>query len=172
MHRPLKSLSLFTVTLLLAVASPFDLTGTTSGLSSVLAQTPTTQDRKAEAERLLTLGIEQINVNELQAALAPLQQALAIYREIHNRQGEGQTLKNLGKVVDYQQKVLAIAWELKEPSTEASSLAYLGDASASLNDNHRAIEFAQQALTLARETKNSWAEAVALDTLTIGHLSF
>ena len=56
------------------------------GEKVVLAQTP--DARKAEANRLLQQGIEQAKTSQFQAALQSWQQALTIYREIKDRQGE------------------------------------------------------------------------------------
>jgi CHAT domain-containing protein len=141
MHQPLKSLSLLAATLLLSLASPVYLKGTSLKISEVPAQAQTTQNRKAEADRLLQQGLQQQSASQLEAAIQSLQQALTIYKEVQNRQGEG------------------------------LALAFLGDTYAVMNENQKAIEFAQQALTLARETKNSGAEAIALDTLTRAYSS-
>ena len=52
----------------------------------VLAQTPST--RKAEADRLFLQGIRQYETDQIKAASQSFQQALIIYREIKDRQGE------------------------------------------------------------------------------------
>jgi len=123
MHRSFKSKTLVTASLLLSLISPLPLPGTTSGTSSALAQAPTTQDRKTQADRLLDEGLKQLNASQFQAALQSLQQALTIYQEIQDRSGEGQALKNLGntyyalkdytKAIEYQQQALAIAKRVK-----------------------------------------------------------
>jgi hypothetical protein len=59
----------------------------------VLAQTVNT--RKTEADRLLKQGNAQVE-KEFTLALKSLKQALKIYRELEDRQGEGQTSKVLG----------------------------------------------------------------------------
>jgi photosystem II stability/assembly factor-like uncharacterized protein len=61
--------------------------------SRVLAQT--NNDRKAEAEKVMQRGREQLQSSQFTAALQSWQQALLIYREIKDRQGEGKTLVNL-----------------------------------------------------------------------------
>jgi len=55
-------------------------------VSSVAAQT--SQDRKAEADRLLQQGIQQYQRNEYQAALDSWEQALLLYRAMQDRNGE------------------------------------------------------------------------------------
>ncbi|WP_306415016.1 MULTISPECIES: tetratricopeptide repeat protein [unclassified Calothrix] len=104
--------------LVIATASTpitFSLCGTPGELR-VLAQTP--QARQAEADRLLKQGIQQAQTSQFEAALRSWQQALIIYREIKDRQGEGAALGNLGlayyflgdypKAIEYQQQRLAI----------------------------------------------------------------
>jgi CHAT domain-containing protein/lipopolysaccharide biosynthesis regulator YciM len=141
MHQPVKSLSLITVTVLLSLVSPISLKVTSLKISEVPVQAQTTQNRKAEADRLLQQGLQQQSASQMEAAIQSLQQALIIYKELQDRQGEG------------------------------LALAFLGDTYAVMNENQKAIEFAQQALTLARETKNSGTEAVALDSLTRAYSS-
>jgi tetratricopeptide (TPR) repeat protein len=76
-------------------------------------------ERKAEADRLLNQGAQQYQVSQFEAALQSWQQALQIYREIKDRQGEGNALDNLG------------------------------DAYKNLNDYAKAIEFYKQSLEIA-----------------------
>ena len=57
-------------------------------------------DRKAEADRLLQQGIQQYQISQFWEALQSWEQALAIYREIGDRTGEGAALGNLGIVYD------------------------------------------------------------------------
>jgi len=82
--------------------------------SQALAQTQA--QRKAEANRLLKQGIQQYQISQFQAALQSWQEALIIYREIKDRQGEGWVLGNLGiayrnlgdyaKAIEYAQQVV------------------------------------------------------------------
>lgn len=51
---------------------------------------------QAEANRLNNQGAQQFGVSQFQTALQSWQQALAIYVEIGDRQGEGNVLGNLG----------------------------------------------------------------------------
>ncbi len=80
--------------------------------------------RSVEADRLLRQGIQQHQTGQFPAALNSWQQALQIYRALKNRQREGGALGNLG-------------------------LAYY-----SLGNHAKAIEYSQQLLTIARETKD------------------
>jgi CHAT domain-containing protein len=101
-----------------------------------LAQTPDT--RKVEADRLLQQATEQYQTSQFEAAKQSWQQALTIYREIKNRQGEGVALGNLGgayfalgdftRAIEYQQQDLAIAREIKYRQSEGVALNNLGSA--------------------------------------------
>ncbi len=104
--------------------------------SRVLAQT--VDEREAQADKLLNQGYEQFNISQYETALQSWQQALIIYREIKNRQGEGWALGNIGlayrylgdyaKAIDYSEQSLAIAREIKDRSSESSALNNLGFA--------------------------------------------
>jgi tetratricopeptide (TPR) repeat protein len=59
-------------------------------------QAQTTQDRKAEADRLLQQGNQQFQISQFESAFQSWQQVLTIYREIKDRLGEGNSLGNLG----------------------------------------------------------------------------
>src|SRR6476661_1984601 len=138
--------------------------------SQALAQTQA--QRKAEAERLFDKGLEQLQTSQFQAALQSWQQALIIYREIKDRQGEGWDLGNLGiaymnlgeytKAVEYAQQDLAIEREIKDREGEGVALGILGNAYRHLGDYAKAIEYAQQQLAIAREIKDRHSEGAAL----------
>ncbi|MBD2354936.1 tetratricopeptide repeat protein [Tolypothrix sp. FACHB-123] len=165
--------------LVIATASTpitFNLWGTPGELR-VLAQTP--QARKAEADRLFKQGIQQFDTSQFEAALRSWQQALIIYREIKDRQGEGAALGNLGgayyylgdypKAIDYQQQRLAIAREIKDRLGEGTALGNLGLAYYSLGDYPKAIDYHQQHLAIAREIKDRLGEGLSLGNLGIAY---
>ncbi|MEG4329803.1 tetratricopeptide repeat protein, partial [Microcoleus sp. herbarium5] len=141
--------------------------------SQALAQTQA--ERKAEADRLLDQGIQQLVTSQFQAALQSWQQALIIYREIKDRQGEGKALGNQGfaydslgdyaKAIEYAQQYLAIAREIKDRQSEGAALGSLGNAYYSLGDYAKAIEYEQQSLAIAREIKDRPSEEIALGNL-------
>ncbi|MFM7599631.1 MAG: hypothetical protein ACKO7R_00275 [Pseudanabaena sp.] len=54
-------------------------------VTSESVQAQTTQDRKAEADRLFNQGNQQYQISQFEAAFQSWQQALTIYREIKNR---------------------------------------------------------------------------------------
>jgi CHAT domain-containing protein/tetratricopeptide (TPR) repeat protein len=145
--------------------------------SPALAQTQA--QRKAEADRLFDQGIQQAQISQFQAALQSWQQALIIYREIKDRQGEGRTLGNQGmayfflgdyaKAIEYAQQQLAIAREIKDRHSEGAALGNLGIAYRNLGDYAKAIEYQQQHLAIAREIKNRQTEGAALGNLGIAY---
>ncbi|HEY9607426.1 MAG TPA: tetratricopeptide repeat protein [Allocoleopsis sp.] len=104
--------------------------------SQVLAKTP--DARKAEADRLLQQGMHQYDTNQFEPALQSFQQALAIYWEISDRQGQanafyllGNAYLNQGKkqeaIKSYQQS-LAIYRGISNYQGEANVLHNMGYA--------------------------------------------
>ncbi|MGB7891042.1 MAG: CHAT domain-containing tetratricopeptide repeat protein [Microcoleus sp.] len=147
--------------------------------SQALAQTQA--QRKAEADRLLDQGLQQYEISQFQAALQSWQQALIIYREIKDRQKEGNALACLGiaydnfgdyaKAIEYTQQVLAIAREIKDRQIEGGALGSLGIAYRKLGDYAKAIEYTQQWLAIAREFKDRQSEGNVLGNLGLAYLS-
>ena len=147
--------------------------------SQILAQSRV--ERQAKVDRLLQQGIEQFQTSQITAALQSWQQALQIAQEIKDRNGEGQSLGNLGlayhslgdypKAIDYHQQSLAIAREIKNRNGEGKSLGNLGLAYHLLGDYPKAIDYQQKFLTIARETKDRNGEANALGNLGIAYYS-
>ena len=145
----------------------------------VLAQTA--DARKAEADRLLQQGREQFRSNQFEAALQSWQQALIIYQQIKDRQGEGKALGNLGstyrtlgdyaKAIEYLQQSLAIAREIKDRLLEGKALGNLGVAYYSLGNYAKAIEYHQQSLAIAREIKDPQSEGQSLGNLGVAYYS-
>jgi CHAT domain-containing protein len=142
------------------------------GSSIALGQSSDNSSRKAEANRLLKQGIQQLKVSQFQAAFQSWQQALAIYKEIGDRKGEGNALGNLGlvyyllgnytKAIELQQQSLTIARGIRDRPGEGQSLGMLGDAYYSLGNYSKAFEFHQKALAIHKEIGNKSGEASSL----------
>ncbi|NEQ33129.1 MAG: tetratricopeptide repeat protein [Leptolyngbya sp. SIO4C5] len=66
------------------------------GAVPVMAQEASREERKAEADRLLQLGAQQHSTNQFQEAIRSWQEALEIYTEVDNINGEIASLRNLG----------------------------------------------------------------------------
>jgi CHAT domain-containing protein/uncharacterized protein HemY len=139
------------------------------------AQAPATQDRKAEADRLLEQGNQQSNHSQYQEALQSWQQALDIYQEIGDPNGEATSLNNLGnaysslgqylKAIEYYEQSLAIFQAIDNPKGKAYSLMGLGNAYNRLGQYPKAIEFYEQSLAIARKIDDRNGEAYSLNNL-------
>ncbi|MDZ7952499.1 CHAT domain-containing protein [Nostoc sp. DedQUE09] len=151
--------SLFTSPLLLTLIP--SLVQTSSYPLSTSVQAQTSQDKTAEADRFLQKGNQQFNISQYQAAIQSWQQALAIYRELKNRNGESNSLNNLGsaysslgqyaKAIEFYQQSLAISRDIGDRNGQAGSLNNLGLAYNHLGQYAKAIEFFQQYLAISRD---------------------
>jgi CHAT domain-containing protein len=145
--------------------------------AQLLAQTA--NPRKAQADKLQKQGIEQFKTSQFTAALQSWEQALKIYREIKDRQGEGVVLGNLGiaydalgdyrKAINYQQQSLAIDRERKDRLGESRSLGNLGLAYYSLGDYPQAIGYQQQRLKIALAIEDRLGEGQSLGNLGLAY---
>ena len=146
--------------------------------AQALDGTPSAQN--GEADRLLQQGDSQISAGEQDAALKSWQQALSIYKESHNRQGEEealarvamfyqkmffQTRRDVDKAIEYDQQVLALARELLDRDREVTALDLLITDYVALKKYDQALEYQQQRLALARQIHNYQLEARALENL-------
>ena len=139
-------------------------------IHQILAQTITEQ--KAEADQLLKKGIERlqenIDANQADATLKLFQKALSIYREIQDRRGEGQVLKNLGnfyylledysQALDYAQQTLTIAQKIEDLDLEARALNNQGLSYYSEENYPLAINSYQKGLGIAQKIANQELE--------------
>jgi len=150
------------------------------GLNPLAAVAQTSPEaRKEEADRLLELGIQQFRISQFREALASWQAALAIYREIGDRAGEGNALGNLGVAYDslgqYQQAIdlyeqhLTITREIGDRAGEGAALGNLGVAYDSLGQYQQTIDLYQQALTIFREIGDRAGEGAALGNLGVAY---
>ncbi|MEA5573480.1 CHAT domain-containing tetratricopeptide repeat protein [Calothrix sp. UHCC 0171] len=136
-------------------------------VSIPLAQV-THNSREAEAERLLKLGVKQLESSQLKASLESFQKALVIYREIKHPSGESAALGNLGaanialgnyqKGIEYEEQRLAIARKTEDRESEGKGLGNIGSAYMNLGNYTKAIDYLQQSLAIARETVDSQTE--------------
>jgi len=134
---------------------------------------------KAEAKQLLQQGIEQQENKQYETALQFCLQALKIYREIKDSQGEGQTLKNLGntyyvlgnysKTIEYQQQTLKVAREIHDGDLESRVLLTIGSVYHDWGQRAKGIDYHQQCLVIARELNNSEVEGKALSNLGVAY---
>ncbi|MBD2586377.1 tetratricopeptide repeat protein, partial [Planktothricoides raciborskii] len=143
--------------------------------NGVFAQTVT--ERKAEADRLLNQGRQQYTTSQYQAAIQSLETALNIFREIGDRNEEGNALIGLGNAYnslgqyqkaaeEFYQQSLTIKREIGDRNGEGIALNNLGNAYNSLGQYQKAAEeFYQQSLTIAREIGDRNGEGTAFNNL-------
>ena len=142
-------------------------------VEQVLAQTPA--DRKAEADRLYQQGDQQIQIGQPKAALQFFQQALVIYQQIGDRNGEALSLNYIAIVErargDYTQalnfynQALNIFRELGDRLNEGTALNNIGKVYEGLGQYPQALEFYQQALAIRRQVGDKSGEAFTLNDL-------
>jgi len=131
--------------------------------------------RGLEADRLLEQGNQQFNISLFREALLSWEQALTIYQEIGDRQGEANSLGNLGTAYNslgqyhraskFLEQSLEISLEIGDRLAQANSLGNLGIGYYSLGQYHKAIKFYQQYLEISREIGDRPVEAKSLGNL-------
>lgn len=139
----------------------------------VLAQTSVS--RKAQADRLYDEGNQQIQIGQYKAAQPFFQQALVIYREIGNRQGEALTVNYLAIVeraqgkyrqaLNYYNQALNIFRQLSDRTNEGTALNNIGKVYEGLGQYPQALEFYQQALAIRQQVSDRSGEAFTLTDL-------
>ncbi|NEO86482.1 MAG: tetratricopeptide repeat protein [Spirulina sp. SIO3F2] len=128
-----------------------------------------------EAYRLFEQGRQQYQTSQFNAASQSWQQALTLYRQIGNRQGESASLGSLGRVydalgqyqraIDLHEQALDIARDIGNRQGEAASLGNLGGAYDALGQYQRAIALYEQALDITRDIGDRQGEASSLVNL-------
>jgi len=141
----------------------------------------TTSDREIEAERILNQGYQLFQVSKYREAFATWEQALLIYREIKDHNGEGNSLGNLGntyfrlgqykKAIEYFQQSLEIFKQIGDRKGEGSSLIGLGNVYNALGQYKKAIEYHHQSLAIAKQIGNRKGEGSSLIGLGIAYNS-
>ena len=159
---------------ILGMVSPPDL-----ALMTVQAQT--TQDRKAEADRLFNQGNQLYRSRQFEAALQSWEQSSTIYRAIKDRRNEGNAVGSLGiayyflgkydKAIEFQLQHLAILREIKDQSVEENAIRNIGLTYQKFGKYDKAIEFHLQSLEIARQIKDRQREGMALTNLGIAYFS-
>ncbi|MFN6468685.1 MAG: CHAT domain-containing protein [Nostoc sp. SerVER01] len=134
-----------------------------------------TMSALSEADKLLNQGIQQYKRSLFREALQSWEQALKIYREIENNEGEANCLNNLGgayfslgeyqQAIEYHQQSLAIKREIGDRQGKANCLNNLGGAYFSLGEYQQAIDYYQQSLTIKREIGDRQGKANCLNNL-------
>ena len=165
---PVLNLKALTLAVVVGVLSPVVLMNVLN-IPQVLAQSQ--DERKAEANRLLRQGIQQVKAESFQEALQSFQQAFKIYQEIGDRNGEAKSIGNIGftyenlkqyqRAIEYYEQALVIWRELGDHEREAISLGSLGLVYSSLGQYQQAIEYYQQSLAIFQDIGDRNGEAIA-----------
>ena len=159
--------------LLCLLVLPFPIfDGSRLSFNSTSAVAQTTQDRKAEADRLLQHGFQQYQTGQYKASIESWKQALASYQDIRDRNREADTLTGLGaaygslsqynQAIIYHEQALVIFRQLKNRNNEAKALSNLGANYVSLSQNDKAIKYYEQALPIFHQVQDSNGEALTL----------
>jgi tetratricopeptide (TPR) repeat protein len=138
-------------------------------------------DPALNAGHLLSLGNCHYCLGDYRQAIDMYTQALAIFRDTSDRQGEGNALGGLGlcharrgdyqRAIDLHSQALAIFRDTGDRKGEGNVLSNLGNCHIRLGDYRQAIDLLTQALTIARDTGNRYMESVALGNLGTCHES-
>lgn len=140
------------------------------------------------AEQLLSQGVEQLDSNQVDAALQTFQQSLNNQKQSGNRFGEAAALHNLGITYYYQgqydqaiattQQAMQIFWRSYESPNSDRFAAQAGIA-ASLNnqsivylelgDYQKAIELCHGAIAIFRNMGDLTREAAALNNIGLAY---
>ena len=140
-----------------------------------IAQVEGKKQRRDEALRLYKLGTQQLNRSEYQEALKNFEQALVIFREIAELQGEGIILNNIGeiyrslgeypKALDYYQQSLAIDKQLSDKAGEGITLNNIGSVYVNLGEYPKALDYYQQALAIHKQIDNKAGVGTTLNNI-------
>jgi CHAT domain-containing protein/Tfp pilus assembly protein PilF len=144
-------------------------------VTSESIQAQTTQDRQAEADRLLERGNQLNKISQFREALQVFEKSLQIYREIKNLKGEGNALNNIGnaysslgkyqKSIEYHQQSLAIAKKIGDRNNQGNSLGNLGNVYYAMGQYTKAIEYHTQALEIKQQIGDLYGEGRSLGNL-------
>lgn len=134
--------------------------------------------RKDEAQRLFLEGMKQLYVTSKSEGINKFQQALALYQQIGDLQGELTaldaltlgylyTLEHPGKALNYAQQRLVIAQKHNNLDFQVEALNALGSTYGFLGNYKAALATFKQSLTLAPSNQNSTALLGLGDTYTV-----
>jgi CHAT domain-containing protein/Flp pilus assembly protein TadD len=177
MHYPVRLLSAGAI-LLLTLLLPLE-AAKAQPLPAIAQTDPAA--RLAEGDRLLDLGVQQFNANQLDAALQSWLQALSLYQDSGVQttftqaglEGEGLALASLGTLANrigqnrqaiiFYNQSLVIFRELGDWQRERVTLSSLGNVYRDLEQYPEALEFYAQSLEIARDRGDTLGEGIVLN---------
>jgi len=147
-----------------------------SGVLRELDHLPATEpNRRERADILDRMGNILQAISKWSEAVARHRDALAIRREVGDRDGEGRTLNDLGnaylrlrrweRAIECYEESLRIKRDLGEPYGESATLNNLGAAYQGLGRWDEAAECYQQSLAISRDIGDRRPEATTLSNL-------
>jgi tetratricopeptide (TPR) repeat protein len=143
---------------------------------------PKSKRQAAErADLLVQLGIEDFRLGRAAEAIPRFERAVEGFRLIDDREGEGDTIGNLGdayfilreprRAIEHYEQAFAIAREIRERRGEARALGGLANTySVLMGEPRRATEHYEQVLEILREIGDRQGEAGTLGNLGVAYL--
>ena len=136
-------------------------------------------DRPALGRLLINLGADYQELGDYPSAAQSYEQAIAILQQANDPEGSAIAYSNLGTLQaiaqDYAQAQTSYQTSLdlirslpeasRDRNREASALMNLGNVFTSLNQTQKALEYAQQALTITQNTNNRSLQSQALNAV-------
>jgi CHAT domain-containing protein/Flp pilus assembly protein TadD len=129
--------------------------------------------KRLEAERSFMQGLGEGGKYAYDQAVLSFTRALGLYREVGDREREGDTLDAAGtaydrfgqsdKAIGYYEQALAIRREVKDRQGEGTTLNNLGFEYFHLGQNEKAIGYYEQALSICREVRDRQGEGTTLN---------
>ena len=125
-----------------------------------------------DANQLVQQGIAKYQANEFKAAIESWQQALTLFKQANNRQGEEEALAflNTGHLAigDFDRMLSSSTQLLKIASSESNrgkAMGYMGIAHKNLGDYTKSIELLQQSLTIFQKLQDLQSTGQVLNNL-------
>jgi CHAT domain-containing protein len=136
-------------------------------------------DRPALGRLLINLGADYQELGDYPSAAQSYEQAIAILQQANDREGSAIAYSNLGTIqaiaqayaqaqTSYQTSldlIRSMPEATRDRNREASALMNLGNVFTSQNQTKKALESAQQALTITKNTGNRTLQSQALNAI-------
>ncbi len=172
----LKAIACISLALAIEVAS---LTTDSNRFQSVAqAQEPVNAETSApasSAEKQLQQGMEQSDQSQYELALQSFQNAVASYRANRDRLGEGEAIRQMGRVyfalekypdaLSHFQQSLEIARAVQNRKGEGRTLGNIGAAYFNSKEEDQAISYLKQSIQIAKDVGDLYGEAISQNNL-------
>ena len=128
-----------------------------------------------KANALNQIGKQCHHIGQYDTALDFYKQALAIFQQIGDKQGEGATLNNLSQIystrgdydtaLQYLQQALAIQQQIGDKSGEGTTLNNIALIHEARGDYDTALDFLKQSLTIQQQIGDKQGEGTTLNNI-------